>query len=321
MEEDKKKKKNKKKKNKQTKPSEDPIVITPQLELSDQNHTSASQQNYHTEDVVVPSTGVLEPHFNPDNDHSNGTKQANLDEREIQLLLQKEAILEEKVKQLEDDKDSCIQREVVLEKKITDLQKETDHWLQKEASMDQKLQELLNEKTSWTLKGANLDDRIKQLENDKDSWIIKEANLDERIKQLENDKESWSIKENSTKDTIDRLTNDFMEVQAQVKVLQEFRDDFLQENQRLMERILFLQSQVQHLEESSSAFSTTKTDQMQHVTKDDDTKYQMEETGSVAEKLITEDAELVEKVIPIFHVAFIMHSFSRTVDLQLFDSD
>ncbi|KAF9595855.1 hypothetical protein IFM89_005341 [Coptis chinensis] len=117
------------------------------------------------------------------------------------------------------------------------------------------------------------------------------ASLANRIKQLENDKEFSVLEENVLKETIAKMTIYQMEVQAQVKVLQESRDSLLQENQQLMETISYLQSQVQHLEDkcSLSAPSTTKTE------KDKDATAQIEPASILVEKLITENAELVQK--------------------------
>ncbi|KAK9167882.1 hypothetical protein Syun_000022 [Stephania yunnanensis] len=77
-------------------------------------------------------------------------------------------------------------------------------------------------------------------------------------------------------------------------MLQESRDTVFQENQQLVGAISALQSQVQQLESSSSASSVEKT----NISEVEDFKAQLEAAGMlvVVEKLIVENAELVEKV-------------------------
>ncbi|KAL5711511.1 hypothetical protein ACHQM5_021958 [Ranunculus cassubicifolius] len=286
MEEDKKKKKNKKKKNKQA--AKQQLDESKQESSNNNNNgetTVSSEKNYTSDSLQIVSKddtngvencGRLESDVKQGGDHAYDINGANVDQTEKQIWLQKEATLEDKIKQLETYKGSCVEKEVVLENKISVLRKENNFLLQKEASIDQQLKDLLNEKANWSLKEAALEDKIKQLEKDSESWILKE---------------------NSSRETIDRLSKEYMEVQAKVKVLEESRDGLLHENQELIERLSFLQSHIEHLEEkrSFSASSTTEVEQMQHPA--------MEAANSLEEKLITENAKGSELTVQLPEIA------------------
>ncbi|KAF8394804.1 hypothetical protein HHK36_018740 [Tetracentron sinense] len=87
-----------------------------------------------------------------------------------------------------------------------------------------------------------------------------------------------------------------------VKELEESRNSLFQENQLLMENISILQSQFQLLERKPTFSVSSKTVMTKHVSEDQDLNTQMEAACALVEKLITENAELVEKVNELLHI-------------------
>ncbi|XP_010252016.1 PREDICTED: uncharacterized protein LOC104593740 isoform X4 [Nelumbo nucifera] len=161
MDEEKKKKKNKKKKSKQNKTTDD-VASSRETASLENNHVTPVEQSH-----CLPISGS-------EDDQTSGMmeKDVNLDRH--QSNAPEGVRLEEKVRQLQIEKDFFIQREVVLENKIMCLQSEKDSWLQKEVSFEGKIKQLLDEKSFLILKGASFEDTIKRLKSEKDSLILKE---------------------------------------------------------------------------------------------------------------------------------------------------
>ncbi|XP_010252015.1 PREDICTED: uncharacterized protein LOC104593740 isoform X3 [Nelumbo nucifera] len=218
MDEEKKKKKNKKKKSKQNKTTDD-VASSRETASLENNHVTPVEQSH-----CLPISGS-------EDDQTSGMmeKDVNLDRH--QSNAPEGVRLEEKVRQLQIEKDFFIQREVVLENKIMCLQSEKDSWLQKEVSFEGKIKQLLDEKSFLILKGASFEDTIKRLKSEKDSLILKE---------------------NSTKEMVAKLNEDNIELQTQ------------------------------------------------HASANEDLNTQMEGARALVDKLIIENAELVEKVNELY---------------------
>ncbi|XP_010252014.1 PREDICTED: zygote defective protein 12 isoform X2 [Nelumbo nucifera] len=246
MDEEKKKKKNKKKKSKQNKTTDD-VASSRETASLENNHVTPVEQSH-----CLPISGS-------EDDQTSGMmeKDVNLDRH--QSNAPEGVRLEEKVRQLQIEKDFFIQREVVLENKIMCLQSEKDSWLQKEVSFEGKIKQLLDEKSFLILKGASFEDTIKRLKSEKDSLILKE-----------------------------------------VKELEESRISLLQENRQLMEKISILQSEIQHLEMETSLSASSTKEMMKHASANEDLNTQMEGARALVDKLIIENAELVEKVNELY---------------------
>ncbi|KAL7248734.1 hypothetical protein ACSBR2_003476 [Camellia fascicularis] len=324
MEDEKKKKKNKKKKNKQTKTTGD--VVTHGIGEStneDQNHVI--EQNHHyqvleTTDVQneVPKTDV---DLDLDRRCINGTKDPSVfSEAEKLYWMDKGASLEETIKKIQKENDTHIQKEACLEEKITTLQKENATHIQKEASLEETIKNLQKENDTHMQKEASLEMKLLQLQSEKDSWLQKEAgfeekinklidetailslkglSLEEKIKQMEGERDSWVQKENSTKETVDSLSGDNTRLQAKVMELEESSNYLLRENQQLAESMSGLQSQIQNLEKSIAS-AHTSTMQPMRASGGEDTNTQMDAAQQLVEKLVTENAELVEKVNELY---------------------
>ncbi|KAK9986329.1 hypothetical protein SO802_031280 [Lithocarpus litseifolius] len=376
MEDEKKKKRNKKKKNKQSKATEGAggagdLDSGEPASCLDDNHGSNGQDDHVDGHVQVSDAhdGSDVQNLNVDlNGHLlNGTsisveaekqqslqREATLEEtikqlrsendlhikKEVSLqetvkelqnvhksLIKKEASLEETIKQLQYDNNSYIQKEAGQGMIIVQLQNEKNSLLSKEAGREEKINQLLDDKANLSSKGAGLEEKISQLEekiiqllNEKEnlsskgagleekisqllderaSLSSKGASLEEKVKHLEREKEFWISNENSTKEMIANLNGDVAKLQAQVMEVEEFRNNLLQENQRLMEIISGLQSQIQNLESSMSSTSTS--DEIKKIaSENEDLNSQMEAACALVDKLITENAELVEKVNELY---------------------
>ncbi|XP_034218380.1 rootletin isoform X3 [Prunus dulcis] len=280
MEDDKKKKKkNKKKKNKQVETTDNfPVSGNDQVSkdaaddgrLDDVPVTGNGQVPEAVADVC--SDAMQDEDANGNRHESNGTE-CSLAESEKQHWLQREATLEETIKQLQKETDLHIQKEADQQKEIVQLQSEKDSWLQKEVGLEEKIGRLVDEK-------ATLDS--------------KESSLQEKIKHLERDRDTWILKEDSFKEMVAILNDDVAKLRAQVLELEQSRDNFVQENQQLMENSSSLQLQIKNLE---SVSSTPSSDELpKHALEREDLNSQVEAACALVEKLMAENAELVEKV-------------------------
>ncbi|XP_041027585.1 putative protein tag-278 isoform X7 [Juglans microcarpa x Juglans regia] len=302
MEEEMKKKRNKKKKRKQSKATEDVAVDAGETASLDQNHESNGQDdNGQVSETADAHNDVQNINVDPNGHLRNGTDGFILIEAEKQKWLQRvvKASLEETVKVLQKENQSHIKKEATLEEAIKQLQQKNHSYLQKEASLEETFKVLQNENEWHIKKEATLEETVKQLQQKNHYYVQKEESLEEKVKHLEREKCFWILKENSTKETLANLHGDAAKLQAQVVELEEFRSNLLQENQRLMDIIPGLQSQIQNLERSTSSTSSS-VDLKMHGSEHEDLNSQMEAALALVEKLMTENAELVEKVNELY---------------------
>ncbi|XP_015897904.3 binder of USO1 and GRH1 protein 1 isoform X8 [Ziziphus jujuba] len=296
MEDEKKKKKNKKKKNKQTKNvAEEVVVGRGETSSVDQNHSNGKDDQGQVSEAADVRNDVHDVDADLHRHQPNGTECSTLAESEQQQWLQRVATLEEIIKQLQTEKDMHIQREASLENTIEQLRKENNSHLQKEASLEMKIRQLQDEKDSLLQKEVGLEEKINRLTDEKITWDLKEASLQERIKHLEGEKDSLMLKEDITKESIANLNHDIARLRVQVLELEESRNNVLQENQQLVAQ---LQLQIKDFETISS------TQPSDEVTKQpselEDLNSQVEAACALVEKLITENADLVEKVNELY---------------------
>ncbi|XP_041027582.1 lamin-like protein isoform X4 [Juglans microcarpa x Juglans regia] len=232
-------------------------------------------------------------------------KEATLEEAIKQLqqknhsYLQKEASLEETFKVLQNENEWHIKKEATLEETVKQLQQKNHYYVQKEATLEETINQLQHQCHSYIQKEASFEGKISQLLEEKANLGLKGESLEEKVKHLEREKCFWILKENSTKETLANLHGDAAKLQAQVVELEEFRSNLLQENQRLMDIIPGLQSQIQNLERSTSSTSSS-VDLKMHGSEHEDLNSQMEAALALVEKLMTENAELVEKVNELY---------------------
>ncbi|XP_043814731.1 myosin-11 isoform X5 [Manihot esculenta] len=294
MEDDKKKKRNKKKKNKQTKTTEDDIAVG-----GNQNGASNGKNDHDpvTDVAEVQNGAMRNGDAAADTPVHNGTEISILAEAE-QRWAQREAILKETVKQLQNENDTHTQKEAGLEKKIIQLQSEKESSIQKEAGLEKRIVELQSEKELSLQKEAHLEEQLQHLLDEKTALGLKGASLEEKIKQVESDKRSWTLTENTTKETIARMNVDITRLRMQVVELEESRNILLKENQQLMDNISGLRLQLQNVEGNISSSNTSaelkKRDECEVLNS------QIEAACTLVDKLITENAELVEKVNELY---------------------
>ncbi|XP_012091023.1 protein hook homolog isoform X3 [Jatropha curcas] len=295
MEDDKKKKRNKKKKNKQTKTTaEDDSAVG-----LDQNGMSNGKNDCDQANLDNVQNGSLgNADVGPDRHQNNGTDISILTEAEKQQWLQREAILKQTIKQLQNENDSHMQKEAIIEEKIKQLQKENDSHRQQTFTLKEKIQLLKNENDSHLQKEAGLETKILQLQDEKRIILQTEASLEEKIKQLESNKVSWTLAENTTKETIARMNIDITKLRMQVVELEESRNSLLIENQQLVENISGLQLQLQSLETDISAKASDEL--KKHASEREELNSQIEAACVLVDKLITENADLVEKVNELY---------------------
>ncbi|KAA8517627.1 hypothetical protein F0562_015101 [Nyssa sinensis] len=279
MEDEKKKRRNKKMKNKQAKITDDVAVGVGESASLVQNHIAGqNHQDQVSETSDFQSDGVQNADVDLDRHQANGTKNSILAEAEKQYWLDREASLEETIKHLEKENDLRIEKEAGLEMKILELQNEKDSWLQKEGGFEEKINQLIHETATLSLKGVS---------------------LEEKIKQLERERESWFQKENSIKETVASLNGANTRLQAQVMELEESRNNLFEENQRLIESISVLQSQKRDFERNTASAHLSSVSTM-HVSEHEELNSQIEAAHALVGKLITENAELVEKVNELY---------------------
>ncbi|XP_057971204.1 uncharacterized protein LOC131159966 [Malania oleifera] len=274
MEDEKKKKRNKKKKNKQ-KATEDSTAAVGEVVSVNQNHVVEQNHSQVSESAGVQIDAGIKTDGDLDRYRGDGNEGAIVDKGH---WLQRAASLEETIKLLQNEKGSHIQKEADLEMRIAQLQREKDFWLQREASLEEKISQLLDEKASLGLK---------------------EASLEEKIKYLEREKESGLLKENITREMVASLNDDNARLRLQVTELEESQNNLLRENQQLMENMSGLQSHIHSLERINAAYPSS-IEVGENASENEDRNSQKDASHAVVEKLVTENAELSEKVNELY---------------------
>nr|XP_034912296.1 general transcriptional corepressor trfA-like isoform X9 [Populus alba] len=312
MEEEKKKKRNKKKKNKQNnhansnsnQAAEDDVPV----DHHHNNNNNNNGQNHGNENdnqvIEVSSNGdpVDVEDFNTHNDKPNGVapQSSILAEAEKQWWLQREATFEETIKQLQGENDSHIQKEATFEDTIKQLKTENDSHMQKEAGLEMKIMQLQREKDFWLQKEAGLEEKLNHLLDEKAALGLKVASLEEKIGQLDSEKDSWAVSENTTKEIVGRMNIDITSLRMQVVELEYSRNSLVKENQQLKESVSDLKLQLQNVETQQSISSANTSELGKNDAEKEDLNSQIEAACALVDKLITENAELVEKVNELY---------------------
>ncbi|XP_009337792.2 LOW QUALITY PROTEIN: myosin-9 [Pyrus x bretschneideri] len=329
MEDDKKKKKkrNKKKKNKQGEATDD-------VSVSGNGQVSQAAGDVHSDDASSVGNGQVseacagarsdavrdgDGYVNGKRHESNGTESRLLAESEKKWLqreflqdtleetikqlqiekdvyIQKEATLGVTIKQLQNENDSRIQKEATLHDTIKKMREETDSHIQKEAVLQMENEHLQSEKVLWLQKEVGLEDKIGWLVDEKGTLHSEKTSLQEKVKHLEGDRETWTLKEDSFKGTLATLNDDIARLRAQVSELEQSRNNLVQENQQLMENI----SSCSCKKNLESVYSTPASDELAKASEHEELNSQVEATCSLVEKLVAENAELVEKVNELY---------------------
>ncbi|XP_048141911.1 kinesin-like protein KIN-14P isoform X2 [Rhodamnia argentea] len=227
-------------------------------------------------------------------------------QNENDLHKEKEAGLATNIAQLEREKESWLQKEVSFRDQINQLSDEKAKLIDekailelKQASFKEKISQIVDEKANLELKQESLEEKVRQLERGHNSWVSEEERLVEKIRELERDHDSWVLKEESLEEKIRQLGKDHESwLLKEVSKLEESKNSYLQENQRLKDNILELQGQIHLLEAASSVDPSDE--QRKRSSEYDELNSRMEAACALVEKLITENADLVEKVNELY---------------------
>ncbi|KAL9398951.1 hypothetical protein Peur_007912 [Populus x canadensis] len=239
-----------------------------------------------------------------DENDSHIQKEATLEETVKQLQnesasrTQKEASLEDTINQLRSVNNLCIQKEATFEDTIKQLKTENDSHLQKEADLEKRIVQLQSEKDFWLQKEAGFGEKLNHLQDEKAALVLKAASIGEKIRLLESDKDSWTISENTTKETIARMNIDVTRLRMQVVELEDSRNSLVKENQQLKESISDLKLQLQNIDTSVSFANTSELGKL--GAEKEELNSQIEAACALVDKLITENADLVEKVNELY---------------------
>ncbi|KAM7532097.1 hypothetical protein LguiB_035507 [Lonicera macranthoides] len=290
MEEEKKKKRNRKKKNKQSKTTESASVSAGESVASDHNHAKRIEKNHQSQDSDTSNAkdDLQKVDVESREYHANGTEGPLLPEAEKLYWLDREGSLEEKIQQLQKEKDVHREKEADLEMKMLQLQGEKASWLQKEAGYEERINQMVDGAATLSLRGVTV------------FSLVPQVGLDEKIREMEKERDSWVQKEIKTEETIASVNSDNARLQAQVLESEELKNKLLQENQHLMEKISGLQSHIQNLERNNTASAHSYTENIKHAAENEELKSELEAARALVEKLLSENSELVEKVNELY---------------------
>ncbi|XP_039160884.1 intracellular protein transport protein USO1 isoform X2 [Eucalyptus grandis] len=337
MDEEKRRKRNKKKKSKQSGRAAEgggaaavaagdgeTVAVEERSRLSNggahgnEEESGAGQDDAEVADQVEPLPNGAEDHVDIQSSLGGAVEQnrleikASLEENikhlrnENDLHKEKEAVLATNLAQLESEKAIWLQKEVSFKEKIGQLSDEKAKLSDekailelKQASFKEKISQILDEKANLELKQESLEEKIRQLERDHDSWVSKEEHLVEKIQELERDHDSWVLKEVSLEEKIRQLEKDHESwLLKEVSKLEESKIGYLQENRRLKDNVLELQGQIHLLENASSVNHSDE--KRKRFSEYEELNSQMEAACALVEKLIADNADLVEKVNQLY---------------------
>ncbi|RYR61508.1 hypothetical protein Ahy_A04g018683 [Arachis hypogaea] len=163
-----------------------------------------------------------------------------------------------------------------------------------------RIAQLESEKSSMLQKEVGLVEETKQLLSEKEILSLKVESLLEKINLLESDLSSFVENEKSTKEDISNLNGKITMFQGQVAELEHFKNNLLLENRQLREDVSSLQTTIQNLENSSSFRSADASVKLnggqESASENEDLKSQIEAACTLVEKLVLENAELVENI-------------------------
>nr|AAC67360.1 hypothetical protein [Arabidopsis thaliana] len=174
--------------------------------------------------------------------------------------------------------------EVLLEETIKQLREENGSYLQKEEKLEERLVQYKNKNDMLLREMSSTEAQMRQLLDERSTFTQKEASLEKKVQQLQHDEESLVAEEKSSREMISSLNNEIARLRAQVTELEKSKSNLLEQNQSLKETISNLQ--VQHENHDSNAKGASE----------EELNSQIEAACTLVEKLITENADLVEKV-------------------------
>ncbi|KAI4302631.1 hypothetical protein MLD38_038353 [Melastoma candidum] len=172
------------------------------------------------------------------------------------------------VSELEELKNHSVQENIALKDHLSKLQTQIQQ-LEKNASIVRTM--------DLEAKGT-LDQKIRQLSDEKTALVVKQEVLEKRIQQWEGECRYW-------------ISN--------VVEIEESKNNAIEENGRRKEHITALLERIKELEGSSSTAIASE-EQTNHSLEHENLNSQIEAACALVEKLITENADLVEKVNDLY---------------------
>lgn len=209
--------------------------------------------------------------------------------------MQKEAEFEMKNSQLQSEQNSWLQKEAGLEKINNKLVDEVEKLNSKRVSLEKKVKEMEKETENRVQKEVGLEERISFLVGEVENLNSMRVCLEEKVEEMEKERENWVQKEKSFREIISSLSCDNALLEAQVKEFEELRTNIVQENQLLKANIQVLQTQVYILEKSAGP-PYSPTGRKMNTPENGDLNSEVVASRPLVDKLIGENAELVEKV-------------------------
>ncbi|KAL3328134.1 hypothetical protein AABB24_035660 [Solanum stoloniferum] len=289
-----------------------------------------NDSNRHdTEGAKVSSLAENEKHCRMDTEATFEEKIKQLQKDKVSHM-QNEAIFEEKLKQFSREKDASLLKESNFNERIKQLQNENNSHLHKEASFEMKIMQLQDEISSLRRQEANQEEKIRQLHTEKDVYLQKEAEFQMKNSQLQSEKNSWLLKEaglekrnNELVDEVEKLNSKRVNLEKKVKEMEKETENRVQKEVSSEERISLLVDELENsnskrVEEkvketekerenwvqkeksfreiisSPSGYNTLL--ETQNTPENGDLNSEVVATQALVDKLIDENAELVEKV-------------------------
>ncbi|XP_076893856.1 uncharacterized protein LOC143545981 [Bidens hawaiensis] len=251
MENENKKKRNKKKKNKQAKATAS-AAGAGAGELN--NHANASNQSLNYDNSDVPKTVA-----DSDRESISGTETSRSVEAEKSYWLNREASLEQKIKELHEQLDIHTQRDAGLERNISQSWKERNLWHHKENELEARVSQLQTEKHSWLQKensaaatlatlnkdNAKLQARVIELETSINHISHQNQQLKEHVSDLQlkiQDLENAVATHLSAERT--KHITEYDDMNLQLEYAQALVARLLSENEKLVEKVNILQIEL-----------------------------------------------------------------------------
>ncbi|CAN6807799.1 unnamed protein product [Brassica oleracea] len=218
---------------------------------------------------------------------TNGLLEERLEhlKTENEARIQSEALLEERLLHLRTENEAYIQKEAQLEERLLHLRTENETLKQNEEKLEERLVQYKTKNDVLVHEMSSTEVKMRQLLDEKSTFSQKEASLEKKIQQLQHDEESSvAAAEKSSIEMISSLNNEIGTLRAQVMKLEESRSNLQEQNNSLVETVSSLQVQRENHDNNVKGAS------------EEELNSQIEAACTLVEKLITENAELVEKV-------------------------
>ncbi|XP_033143653.1 sporulation-specific protein 15 isoform X3 [Brassica rapa] len=196
-----------------------------------------------------------------------------------------QALLEERLLHLRTENEAYIQKQAQLEERLLHLRTENETLKQNEEKLEERHVQYKTKNDVLVHEMSSTEVKMRELLDERSTFSQKEASLEKKLQQLQHDEESsTAAAEKSSIEMISSLNNEIGTLRAQVMKLEESRSNLQEQNNSLVETVSSLQVQRENHDNNVKGAS------------EEELNSQIEAACTLVEKLITENAELVEKV-------------------------